>query len=253
MILTRYFLGGVDLPRQAERTAKPLSQKDHDLLSYIEQMYLLHGAVPTKEKCIASGKTNASHYSTCLKSPDFRHAMLMRGITLVGFSETPAQDLTLTEEQLVTANIMLDLRDNRSQKNKLKDCGVSSAKWEGWLRDPAFQSYIRQRAENLLGDNIHESHLALVDRVRSGDINAIKYFNEITGRYTPQGNDKADVNAVLMMVLEVLQRRLSNEPELLAQVADDLLAIGRKQNPMASARVIEMRPVAPELSMSEVF
>lgn len=212
---------------------QPLSEKDHRLLNYLEQEYLRHGAVPTKEKCLEVKVTDVQHWNKCIKSKDFRHALVIRGISLRGYdlNASEQEDYVLSEEQLVTANIMLDLRDNRSQKNKLKDCGVSTAKWEGWLRDPAFQSYIRGRAESLLGDNLHESHLALLDRVRSGDMVAIKYFNEITGRYVPNANDKADVNAVLMLVLEVIQREV-RDPEILGRISQGLMAIGRKNVPV---------------------
>lgn len=213
--------------------AKPLSPKDHSLLTFIEQEYLVHGAVPTLEYTLEARVTDAAHYKRCLANVSFRHAMATRGISLRGLGGNPKEDNILTEEQLVAANIMLDLRDNRSQKKKLGDLGITSGKWEGWLRDPAFQSYLRTRAENLLPDSLHESHLALIDRVRSGDINAIKYYNEITGRYVPNGSDKADVNAVLMMVLEVIQRHVK-DPVALTGISDDLVAIGRNMGGQAN-------------------
>lgn len=221
-----------------------LTVKDHKFLSYLEQRYLESGSIPTKDVCVSSGYTDSGHYNKCLKSQDFRHAMLTRGMSLRGFSETPELDGILSEEQLIAANVMLDLRDNRSQSKKLRELGVSTAKWEGWLRDPAFQNYLRTRSEALLPDNLHESHLALLDRVRSGDMVAIKYYNEITGRYVPNGNDKADVNAVLMMVMEVLQRRVK-DPELVTAICDDLIAIGRANAPVQQAPVaISARPLA---------
>ena len=216
---------------------KPLDSKQHGFLSYLEQQYLLHGAVPTRDASVATGIVSGPAYDKCLKSAPFRHAMLNRGIVLRGLTGPggEAGGGVLSEEQAVAANIMLDLTDNRSRKKKLMDLGVSTAKWEGWLRDPVFQSYIRTRAENLLGDNIHESHLALLDRVKSGDINAIKYFNEITGRYVPNATDKADVNAVLMMVLEVIQRHVK-DPAALSNIGDELVSIGKMASPTSMQR-----------------
>lgn len=216
------------MSKDTDLKPKPLSADDHEFLAYLEQNWLIHGALPTREACVENTRFDERFVKRCITNPNFRHALVARGISLNGFSLVEGtSDGVLTEEQLVVANTMLDLRDNRSQTKKLRELGVSTAKWEGWLRDPAFQSYLRTRAENLLGDNLHESHLALLDRVRSGDINAIKYFNEITGRYVPNGNDKADVNSVLMMVLEVIQRRV-RDPEVLSAISDDLVAIGRR-------------------------
>jgi hypothetical protein len=199
-----------------------LTTKQHELLTFIEQRYLLHGDIPTRDVCVEHDVCGAAFYTSCLGNDDFRHALIIRGINVRGLSGK--DNGVLTEEQLLVANAMLDLRDNRSQKKKLNELGVSTQKWESWLRDPGFQSYLRGRAENLLGDNLHESHLALVDRVRSGDINAIKYFNEITGRYVPNASDKVDVNAVLMAVLEVLQRHVK-DPDTLLAVSDDLRSL----------------------------
>lgn len=235
---------------------RPLNAKDHSFLSYLEQKYLETGNIPTKDMCVASGYTDVQHYNRCLKSPDFRHAMLVRGITLKGFGEVKSEDLVLTEEQLVVANVMLDLRDNRSQSKKLRELGVSTAKWEGWLRDPAFQSYLRTRAENLLPDNLHESHLALLDRVRSGDMVAIKYFNELTGRYNPNANDKADVNAVLMMVMEVIQIHVKDPNQVLA-ICDALTDIGKRVNPdqamAAPRRSLVSLPEIPSIESGELL
>jgi hypothetical protein len=193
-----------------------LTSSDKALLAFFEQSWLLHGSLPTREVCVKAG-FGGSLFDKALKNESFKDALQRRGITLGSTS-------LLTPEQLSVANIMLDIRDNRSQRKKLQECNVTTAKWEGWLRDPAFQQYIRSRAEAMLGDNLHESHLALLDRVRSGDISAIKYFNEITGRYVPSGNEKVDVNGVLMKVLEIIQRHVK-EPEALNNIAADFLLL----------------------------
>ena len=201
--------------------AVPLSKPERELVSYFEQTWLLHSNLPTREACVKQGFGGAL-FDKAVKNESFKDALIRRGISL---SESSA----LTPEQLTVANLMQDLRDNRSQRKKLQECGVTTAKYEAWLRDPAFQSYLRNRSENMLGDNLHESHLALVDRVRSGDVSAIKYFNEITGRYVPQGNEKVDVNGVLMKVLEIIQRHVTDANALSSIAADFLLLADTSQ------------------------
>lgn len=222
-----------------------LTELQHTLLRFMEQEYLTSGMIPTKAKTIERGICSASHYDKCLSLPSFRTALLVRGVSLRAFDGT--DNGVLTAEQLRVANIMLDLRDNRSQKNKLKDCNVPTQRYEAWLREPAFQNYLRSRAEAALGDNLHESHLALVERVRSGDISAIKYFNEITGRYVPNATDKVDVNAILMRVLEIIQKHV-RDPLVAGQIADDLLSLSTLDRNMLSAsnpsvRLIESRVI----------
>ncbi|HET7713275.1 MAG TPA: hypothetical protein VFK94_02300 [Patescibacteria group bacterium] len=206
-----------------------LSSEQHDFINFLEQYWYENGALPTKEYCneigLASGSTLDNLWDS-FSVPDFRDAVLSRGISLRGleFSPNDPKGRVLTEEQLAVANTMLDLRDNRSQKKKLMDLGIPTQKWEAWLRDPAFQHYLRQRAENALGDNQHEAHLALVDRVRSGDISAIKYFNELTGRYVPQRSNNVDISLVLMRVIEAVQRHVT-DPMVQEKIAQELMGL----------------------------
>lgn len=216
-----------------------LTNKQHDLLNFIEQVWYLNGAIPTRDVCVGRGICSGTLYDDSIKSDLFRAAMDSRGISVRSLDD--ADNGVLTEEQLAAANTMLDLRDNRSQKKKLADLGIPTQKWEAWLRDAAFQAYLRQRAENLLGDNIHESHLALVDRVRSGDINAIKYYNEITGRYTPRSDSSIDVNIVLLRVLETIQKHVK-DPLVLEAIGDDLASITGSVTPVGTSLVSAAHP-----------
>lgn len=228
---------------------KALTSKQHELLTFIQQEWLLHGHVPTREKCVEAGVCEPQFYTACIQNPSFRAAMDVRGISLKSITDDAPASSALTERQLICANTMLDLRDNRSQKKKLTELGIPTQTYEAWLRDPAYQSYIRARSENMLPDNQHESHLALLDRVRSGDVNAIKYFNEITGRFTPaSAQPQINIGEMLMSVLEILQRHIK-DPEVLSGVGEDLMALGaglsngtRQMAPVRPTRVIEHIP-----------
>lgn len=201
-----------------------LSDDASRLLNYFEQAYLLNAQYPTKEKVFEFGIT-PQQYEAALKNQDFLEALERRGLP------NPVSDIyqgILSPQQLALANALLDLHDNRSQRKKLQEFNVSTAKYNAWLRDPAFKTYLQRRAENFLGDNAHEAHLALVDRVKSGDISAIKYYNEMTGRFVPSSSKApVDINAVLMQVIEAIQMRVK-DPEVLVALSDDLLAIAHR-------------------------
>lgn len=198
-----------------------LTDRQRVVLTYIEQEYLMYGQIPTAEAAEARKVASKEFYNKCLHNKEFQEALERRDVK-IPLDSAPIG--VLTPLQLLVANTMLDLSDNRSEKNKLKDLGIPSSKWQAWLRDPAFQNYLRTRAEAVLGDNLHESHLALVDRVKAGDVHAIKYFNELTGRYVPNATDKVDVNAILMRVLEIIQKHVTDSG-VASLIADDLLAL----------------------------
>lgn len=219
-----------------------LTDEQKLLLAFFEQNWYLHSVTPSAEKAFAHGFSETT-YNTALKSKDFLEALTRRGIsysisaygggdgsssslasTGTGTGPAPRPRGVLTPEQLTAINVILDFRDTRSQKKKLQELQISSARWNGWLREPVFQDYITRVSEHLLTDNLHESHLALVDRVRSGDIGAIKYFNEMTGRYTQAKNDKVDVASVLMRVLEIIQVHV-HDPIILTNISKDFLVL----------------------------
>lgn len=194
-----------------------LSEKEFDVINFIEQEWLLHGAIPTGARVEQLGVCKESWYKSFLDRDDVRKNLVARGISF-------ASSGILTEQQLTAANVMLDLTDNRSRKKKLGDLGIPTQLWESWLSDPAFQHYIRERSERILGSNQHEAHLALIDRVKSGDISAVKYYNEITGRYVPNRGDSVDVPSLLMRVIEIIQKHVSSNEEA-ALIAEDLLTL----------------------------
>src|SRR5688572_22847388 len=106
-------------PNTSSNTPGPLNDAEHDVLNFIEQEYLVGGGIPTAASCVERNIVTEAFYKKCFKKADFRHALLVRGISLRGFDGPDSG--RLTEEQLVVANAMLDLRDNRSQKKKLTE------------------------------------------------------------------------------------------------------------------------------------
>jgi len=228
-----------------------LTQQQSDFVNFLEQYWYEHGTIPSKDLCTDLG-LNADVLWEHFRSADFRDAVLGRGISLRGLAEysgPPGSNnrvpfKVLTETQLAVANCLLDLRDNRSQKNKLKDFGVSTQQYQGWLRDPAYQHYIRTRGEAYLGDNQHEAHLALVERVRVGDVSAIKYFNELTGRYIPtkDGNTGVDVNMLLMRVIEAVQKHV-RDPEIQEAIAAELLQFAQARETVNQLVMTSTSPV----------
>lgn len=195
-----------------------MSEKEFDVLNFIEQEWLLHGQLPTAARVKELGLATEVWYKTLLEREDVRRNLLARGIR---FADNKG---VLTEQQLTAANVMLDLTDNRSRKKKLADLKIPTQLWESWLADPVFQDYLRQRSERIIGSNQHEAHLALLDRVRAGDMSAIKYFNEINGRYVQSRGDTVDLPGLIFRIIEIVQKRVSNNEEIMA-IADDLLTL----------------------------
>lgn len=206
----------------------PLTNKQYDLLNFLEQEWLLEGYVPTKELCVERRICSAQFYDNAYKDADFREALAQRGISLRGSSDEPGS--TLSPEQLAVANVLLDRFDNRSRKKKLADMGVNTQTLNGWMRDPAFRDYYTKRAETMFADVVPEARLALMDNVDKGDFQSIKLALEMTGTYSGKTVGELNVEFLMMKIIEVLQKHVSDENVLIA-ISDELTMLSNPAAP----------------------
>lgn len=131
----------------------------------------------------------------------------------------------LTPQQLIVANIMLDLVDTRSEKKKLQDLGVSTLKYQMWLKDPVFNQYLVDRAESMMGESQHQALLALQDKVRMGDLPSIKLYLEMTGRFVQQTTavagttPMADFKVMLTRLIEIISDEV-HDPQVAGIISD---------------------------------
>lgn len=198
-----------------------LSSPAKNALVWMEQAFMLNGELPTLAKTQEKFPAlTESQWTGWFKDAEFREALLQRGIALRDF-DTVRGNGVLTEHQLVVANTLLDFADRRSQSKKLADLNCPTATYQSWLKDPAFQEYVRNRAENSLGDNLHGVHGGLLDAAMRGDTSAIKLYYELTGRFVQGSSGAVDVSLILLKILEVIQRYVQ-DPAVITAIADEL-------------------------------
>lgn len=214
-------------------TEQRLTQKQYDLLNYIEQVYLLDGFVPSKDACCSAVGCSEQFYKDQHKNELFVKRLADRGIPTAQDAKQLAQAGALTEEQLACVNTLLDFSDRRSRTKKLADLGINSQKYQAWLRDPAFQYYIRQRSENLLPDAMHEVHGALLDTAARGDTSAMKLYYEMTGRYSTKTVGEVNVEFLMMKIVEVVTKHVT-DPAALEAIANELSVLSPSTAPAAS-------------------
>lgn len=200
-------------------------------------------------------------YTALANDPTVLQALQERGITAKAVA--PDSELAkasgrskLTAIQLICANSMLDLIDTRPPKKKLADLGVTPYQYQSWMKDPDFNNYMHERAEGLLNDVSHEVMLALIDKAMSGDMKAVSYYHELTGRFisqsgsNPGGGSQHDLQQMIVRIIEIIvdevddfqvATRISERLKGLVmgnQVAG-VLAVGPIEQPeIAEARVL---------------
>lgn len=213
----------------------PLNEAEYELVSFIEQEYLLSGSVPSKEICLEKLSMSAKIYDKLWSREDFKTALLSRGISQKILDGAEISGV-LTPKQMLAVNTLLDINDNRSDAKKLRDLGIPSSTYQGWMRDPAFRTYLHQRTELLFGDALTEANRALYDNVKRGDLGSMKQLWEMTGRWSSKPVSEMNIEWVLMKVIETIQRHIT-DPEQLSAIATDLGAIQEQAVPRSSVAV----------------
>lgn len=165
---------------------------------------------------------------TIFVSPQFRHAMLTRGID---FGETR----TISPEQDMAMAIMAS-PDGRTFERKLKAAGVSPSKWRSWLKQKAFGELWREIGGSSLKDYEPDMMVALTGQALTGDVQAIKYAFEVSGKYAPQRQQNLDATLVIAQVIEILQDELKDDMPRLQRIATRMQLVGEQP---AARRMIE--------------
>jgi hypothetical protein len=193
-----------------------LSEQQRSLLSYCEQQWFLKGRLPTPQELCKKYSLTPSKLNEWLNSDLFKQNFEARGMPII-------QGLDLTPTQITVINTLMNLADTRSERKKLSDLGISASQWSGWKRDPAVMEYMRARSEQILEGAIPDAHLALVEKVQAGDMSALKFYYEMTGRYTGQ-RPGMDPQALLTRVFDIIAKHVNNI-EVLDGIAHDFLLL----------------------------
>lgn len=149
-----------------------------------------------------------------LKNEVFLKALDNRGIKL------PQADESLTNEQLAGIALISNFRDGRSPTAKLRSIGVTWTQWQGWMRQKHFKTYLQDLCAVNFNDSMDIAQRGILGAVEKGNIEAAKFYLEITGRYTPQSSEVANLKLVLARILEVIQIHVK-DPNVLRGIASD--------------------------------
>lgn len=200
-----------------------LSENQVEALTYIEQCYFLHGSMPTDEALSDVIGVGVQTVKSWWKNDSFQLVLRQKGLP-VDERLTGKRREILSPEQLAVANKVLNLQDRRSLREKLEESGVTVQKYQVWRRDPTFMEYMKKRAEALYSDGQDSAYMNLMKNVEGGSLDAAKLFFEMTGIYNPKISVELNVDAVMVRVIEIIQRRVK-DPATLEAIASDIDAL----------------------------
>jgi hypothetical protein len=193
--------------------AERKTQQSLDFAGFVEHYYNIHERLPS----LARLKTDFPDFTQKQIESELKIAAIKLDAKGYGLS----QKEYLSPEQLAVANAILNLADKRSLSKKLADFGIGAAKYANWKKNPVFNAYLRERSETILGNSIPEIHLALVDAATSGDVQAMKFAYELTGRYSQHSQQAMNVQSMLISVIEAVQKHVS-DPKIIQAIAAEI-------------------------------
>lgn len=223
-------------PHEVE-ARKFLSDKERELVLFIERFHSLTGVAPDENSMVdylksINYKVSKSELSVMVKEPLFVKSMEARGIVLaLGYKLGQ-----LTIQQMTAAAVMTNHIDRRSDEKKLRDMGITTQEWSSWMLDEQFVSYLQGRVEKLLGNSVHEAHMGLIRGAKQGNVPAIKLLYEITNRYNPDKESTVNVRMILNRVVEIIQKHVK-DPEILVSMAQELTQLAIEASPVAEKTI----------------
>lgn len=106
---------------------------------------------------------------------------------------------------------ILDYHDKRPIRVKLKDLGVTTTDYNNWLKEERFHTLLKRELDARFKNVDIDAQLGLARLVLDGDLNAIKYYYEFTGKYRPSTETNVNITIVLAKLMDVLVRHLDSE------------------------------------------
>jgi len=178
--------------------------------------YTMDRVVPDQERIRAlTGKRYTKKLiSQAIDTENFKNAMLTRGVPWKNGDGLSAQ-------QMYTLQILTNPTDRRELRAKLKSAGVTYPQYRAWLNQPHFSRYLSTVTENMLKDHIPDFNTVLTNRALAGDVNALKFAYELSGRHDPNHKDVLDLQVIVNALLEVITRNIT-DPEQLMKIQAEL-------------------------------
>jgi hypothetical protein len=145
-----------------------------------------------------------------------------RSLSDRGIKTTANPNLTLRQETFLQAYLNpLNLLTPQVLARRMK-IGVSEL--AGWMNQKEFAHAMKVKSEDNLQKFIPLADAALGQLVQQGDMKAITFVNQLTGRFDPNTRQQLDVPALLLQVQDIILRHVL-DPVVKRNIARELIAL----------------------------
>lgn len=238
----------------AKSTKPQLTGAQWDFICFAEQYWRENGFFPTFDELTQELNKSQREVEDILFNELVKKHLSVRGID--PRQTTPTEKTSagerrkgyaarLTDIQLATVATILNPADKRSVTAKLESLGVPPGTYAGWKKSKHFRDYMKSQGNALYEEFLPDMEQALIKSATAGDVRAIKFAYEVSGRYRPnQGTDVANVKMLIIKLIEIVQRHV-NDPAVLANIAQDVQAISQGLEVSDSGNDRQIRSLSP--------
>lgn len=186
-------------------------------MSWVETYWHDHKRYPEVEDFVTRFGWTADNIETLNKSKFWLKSLDRRGIARPGREKDQ-----LSDRQVAAVAILMNWSDTRPPMAKLAEIGVTEEELHGWQSDPLFQQYLRRRGESALDNAAPVAQTNLLKKVSSGNLQAIKFYYEVTGQTNTQ--EVMNLKHLVQVILETVQKHVQ-DPEVLQSIASEIQAV----------------------------
>jgi hypothetical protein len=155
----------------------------------------------------------------------------MKSLDNRGIKTTKDPNLTLRQETLLQAYLNpMNLKPIQVIAKQMK---IPITEIDGWMRDKHFAGAMSSKSEENLKKYIPIADQALGQLVQSGDMKAITFLNQLTGRFDPNARASLDVPALMMQIQDIVLRNV-RDPIAKRNIARELIALAQGHSPLSA-------------------
>ncbi len=141
-----------------------------------------------------------------------------------GIASTKNPNLTLRQETFLQAYLNpLNLRPPQTVAKQMK---IHAVELDGWMRQKHFAEAMSAKSEENLRKFIPMADQALGQLVQQGDMRAITFVNQLTGRFDANAKSQVDVAALLLAMQEIIQKHV-RDPITRRNIARELISLAQ--------------------------
>lgn len=144
-----------------------------------------------------------------------------------GIATTKNPNLTLRQETFLQTYLNpMNLKPPQIIAKQLK---ISIPELDGWMRQKHFAEAMSAKSEENLRKFLPLADQALGQLVQQGDMKAITFVNQMTGRFDPNARQSVDVVALLLAVQDIVLKHV-RDPITKRNIARELMAMAQGQH-----------------------